>query len=129
MEALHGVSIDVAGDRLAHGVADGDRARIVHAAPDPGVVPVRARLRDAGVRAVRLSGVVSVNVCSSSKWLRRTVAAAPFWLGCPAGYSGCDGVLTSGSQSGSGAVSGLPSVFASGIAVTGRQVTSIGLAP
>ena len=28
----------------------------MHAAPDPGVVPVRARLRDAGVRAARLSG-------------------------------------------------------------------------
>ena len=49
-------SIDVLGDRLAHGVADRDRARVVHAAPDPGVVPVRARLRDAGVRAARLSG-------------------------------------------------------------------------
>ena len=46
--------------------------------------------------------VVSVNVCRRRKWLRRTVAAAPLRLGCPAGYSGCDGVLTSGSQPGSG---------------------------
>src|SRR6185503_2563623 len=71
--------------------------------------------------------VVSVNVCPRRwKWLRRIVAAAPFWLGCPAGYSECDGVLMSGSQSGSEAVSGLPSVSARGIEVTGRQVTSVG---
>jgi len=36
--------------------------------------------------------------------VRRTVAAAPLRLGCPAGYSGCDGVVTSGTQLGSGAV-------------------------
>ncbi len=48
--------------------------------------------------------VVSVNVCRRRKWLRRTVAAAPLRLGCPAGYSGCDGVVMSGSQLGSGAV-------------------------
>ena len=40
-EPLHGVSIDVHGDRLAQGVADGDRARVVHAAPDSGVVSIR----------------------------------------------------------------------------------------
>src|SRR6267143_537483 len=73
--------------------------------------------------------VVSVNVCRPPKWLRRTVAAAPFWLGCPAGYSGCDGVLMSGSHSGSAAVSGLPSESANGIEVTGRQVTSVGTEP
>src|SRR6188474_370732 len=73
--------------------------------------------------------VVSVNVCGRPNWLRRTVAAAPLRLGCPAGYSGCDGVLMSGSHSGSAAVSGLPSAAARGIAVTGRQVTSAGRLP
>src|SRR6266404_4780238 len=74
--------------------------------------------------------VVSVNGCGPLlKWLRRTVAAAPFWLGCPAGYSACDGVLMSGSHSGSAAVSGLPSESASGIEVTGRQVTAVGTEP
>jgi hypothetical protein len=53
MEVLHGVSVDLLGDRLAHGVADCDRARIVHAAPDTRVIPVGARLRTAGVRVLR----------------------------------------------------------------------------
>src|ERR1700736_719579 len=81
---------------------------------------------------VRLGCAVGVrgNVCGRlSKWRGRTVAAAPFWLGCAAGYSGCDGVLMSGSHSGSAAVSGLPSESASGIEVTGRQVTSVGTEP
>src|SRR5258707_9756134 len=52
---LHRVFVDVSGNRLALGVADLHRARIVHAAPDPCVVPVRARLGNAGVRAARLS--------------------------------------------------------------------------
>ena len=55
-QPLHGVSIDVVGDRLAYGVADFNGARVVHTAPDPAVVTVRARLRDAGVGAARLSG-------------------------------------------------------------------------
>ena len=42
-------------DRLAHRIAGRDGARIVHPAPHPSVVAVRARLRDAGIRAVRLS--------------------------------------------------------------------------
>ena len=49
MEPSHGVVIDVLGDRLAQAVADVDRARIVHAAPDARVVAVHSRLRDAGV--------------------------------------------------------------------------------
>src|SRR4029079_14496475 len=69
--------------------------------------------------------VVSVNVCASSKWLSSTVAAAPLGLGCPAGYSGCEGVVISGAQSGSASVSGFSSVSASGIAVTGRHVTLV----
>src|SRR5688500_20060809 len=73
--------------------------------------------------------VVRVNVWPSLKWRSRTVAAAPFRLGWPAGYSGCDGVLTRGSQSTSGMVAGLPSVSARGIAVTDRQVTSVASAP
>src|SRR6266542_483830 len=58
--------------------------------------------------------VVSVNVCASCEnWLRSTAAAAPFWPGWPAGYSGCDGVLTSGSQLKSEVVLGLPSALKS----------------
>src|SRR4029453_17085991 len=53
---LHRVSFDVVGDRLAYGVADVNSARVVHPAPDPPVVTVRARLRNAGVRATRLPG-------------------------------------------------------------------------
>ena len=66
-----------------------------------------------------------IEASSSPKWRRRTVAAAPLRLGCPAGYSGCDGVITSGSQPGSEVVSLLPSLSASGIEVTGRQVTEL----
>ena len=56
MEPLHRVLIDVVGDRLAYGVADLDCTRVVHSAPDPGIVTVRACLRDAIVRAGRLTG-------------------------------------------------------------------------
>ncbi len=56
MEPLHRVLIDVVGDRLAYAVADLDRARVVHSAPDPGIVTVRACLHDVGVRAARLTG-------------------------------------------------------------------------
>ena len=42
-------------DGRARGIADGDRARVVHAAPDAGVVPVGARLRSAGVGPARLA--------------------------------------------------------------------------
>ena len=69
-------------------------------------------------------GVVSVNICRSLKWLSRTVAAAPLRLGCPAGYSGWHGVLMSGCQAESTAVSAFSSLSASGIEVAGRQVTS-----
>jgi hypothetical protein len=128
-ERLHRVLIDVVGDRLALGIADGDGARVVHPAPDPGVVSVLAAC--VMLVYVRLGCPVAVNVndWASLKLLSRTVAAAPLRLGCPAGYSGCEGVLISGSQSGSEVVSGLPSVSARGIAVTGRQVTSVGRAP
>ena len=57
------------------------------------------------------------------KVLARTVAAAPLRLEWPEGYSGWAGVIRSGVQLGSAVVSGLPSVSASGIAVTGRQKT------
>ena len=56
MQPLHRVLIDVVGDRLTYGVANLDCTRIVHSAPDPGVVSVRAGLRDIAVRAVRLTG-------------------------------------------------------------------------
>jgi len=53
--SLHGVVIYIARDRAANCIADCDRARIVHAAPDSRVVTVGTRLPDAGIRAVRLS--------------------------------------------------------------------------
>ena len=55
VESLHGMSIDGVGDRLALGVADGNGARVVHAPPDSGVVPIRSRSSDARVRATRLT--------------------------------------------------------------------------
>src|SRR5437762_2113747 len=57
------------------------------------------------------------------KMLASTVAAAPLTVEWPEGYSGKAGVVSSGVQLGSAVVSGLPSVSASGIAVTGRQKT------
>src|SRR3954466_14609447 len=73
--------------------------------------------------------VLSVNVCASSKQVRSAVAPAPLSEGCPAGYSGCAGVEMSGVQLGSAIVSGLLSVSARVIAVTGRHVTSVSVAP
>ena len=55
MQPLHGVRIHVAGDRLAHLIADGHRARVVHATPDACVVTICASLRTACVRPARLS--------------------------------------------------------------------------
>src|SRR5439155_9997598 len=63
MESLHRVLIDILCDRLAYVVADHDCAWVVHAAPEPAVISVRARLRDAGVHAGRLTG------CRQSKGL------------------------------------------------------------
>src|SRR5262245_50486171 len=51
---------------------------------------------------------------------RAVAAAAPYAL-CPDEYDGCAGVTISGAQVGSAAVSGLPSVSAARMAVTGRQ--------
>ena len=48
-EQLHRVRIDVLGNHVAGGVADRNRAGVVHSAPDPGVVPIGASLRDAGI--------------------------------------------------------------------------------
>ena len=53
---LHGVLIDIPGDRLALGIADVDCAWVVHATPNSSLVTVRARLRDAGIGAARLTG-------------------------------------------------------------------------
>jgi len=55
MASLHEVLIDVICNGLALGVADCHRAGVVHSAPHPSIVTVRSRLRDAGVRAARLS--------------------------------------------------------------------------
>ena len=55
MTQLHEVLIDVIGDRLAFGIANRDRARVVHASPHPRSVTIRARLCDAVVCATRLS--------------------------------------------------------------------------
>jgi hypothetical protein len=53
-EELHRARVDVAGNRFADGVADRNRARVMHPAPDPGVVAIAASLRDAGVRPAGL---------------------------------------------------------------------------
>ena len=55
MDSLHRVLINVIGDCLAFGIADGDCARIVHTSPDPRGVTLCSRLRDAGVYETRLS--------------------------------------------------------------------------
>jgi hypothetical protein len=56
VEPLHRVLIDIIRDRLPYAVADLDCARVVHAAPDPAVVGIRARIRDVRVGAARLTG-------------------------------------------------------------------------
>jgi hypothetical protein len=54
--AAHGVFIDIVGDRLAHAVADLDSARVMHATPNLGVIPIRPRVCDAAIRAIWLLG-------------------------------------------------------------------------
>jgi hypothetical protein len=49
------------------------------------------------------------------------LASPPIAKPCAAGYSGCVGVVTSGSHEVSRGVSGLPSVSAARMAVDGRQ--------
>src|SRR5262249_16410410 len=68
------------------------------------------------------SGVVEVKAMPSvpKNPARAVAAAAPYAL-CPDEYDGCAGVGISGVQSGSIRVSGLPSVSAARMAVTGRQ--------
>src|SRR5262245_46538078 len=68
------------------------------------------------------SGGVEVKATASvpKKPARAVAAAAPYAL-CPDEYDGCAGVTSSGAQVGSARVSGLPSVSAARMAVTGRQ--------
>lgn len=117
--------IDIVGDRLAYAIADLDCARVVHATPDTSVVTVRSSLRDAGVHAARLIGSGQCKDLLGFEVTEENGGSGA----CPAGYSGCDGVLMSDSHSGSATVSALPSMSASGIEVTGRHVTSIGTEP
>src|SRR5262249_60607823 len=68
------------------------------------------------------SVVVEVNaMLSVPKNPARAVAAAAPNVLCPDEYAGCAGVAISGVQVGSAWVSGLPSVSAARMAVTGRQ--------
>src|SRR5581483_6795638 len=68
------------------------------------------------------AGEVTANDCLSPKKLSSTSAPAALIVLCAPGYEGSAGVVpASGSQFGSATVSGLPSVSASLIAVTGRQ--------
>lgn len=52
----HRVLVDVVRDRWTYAVTDLDCAWVVHPAANPAVVTVRACLRNAGVRATRLTG-------------------------------------------------------------------------
>ena len=125
----HRVSIDVAGDRFAYGVADCDCARIVHAAPDSGVVTVRARLRDAEVFAARLSGRrqgerLAVIELAEENGRRRSILT---WV---AGW--ILGVARRGDERFPVWIrlrQRIAVVPANGIDVTGRQVTSRGFPP
>ena len=122
------MSIDVVGDRLAYGVADLDCARIVHAAPDPGVVTVRARLRDADIGAARLSGrqgerLVVTELAEENGRSRSILTWMTGWILRVARR------VDERNPAGSGSVAGLPSVPAKGIDVAGRQVTSSGSPP
>src|SRR5262245_47419337 len=56
VDRLHGILIDVVGDRRAHAVADLNGARVVHTTPDSSAVTIGARLGNAGIRPVRLPG-------------------------------------------------------------------------
>jgi hypothetical protein len=58
---------------------------------------------------------------SVSKKAARTAAAAPLTELWPEMYDGWEGVLMSGAQAASGAVSSLPSSAARRMPVTGRQ--------
>src|SRR4051794_26193149 len=69
----------------------------------------------------KVSEVVVKRTSSVPKKEARTAAAAPLKVLCPEVYDGKGGVVSSGAQLGSGAVSGLPSRSASWMAVTGRQ--------
>ena len=62
-----------------------------------------------------------LNAVLSPKKSARIRAAAPLTQECAEGYSGNGGVTINGVQFGSGVVAGLPSVSASGMAVTGRH--------
>src|SRR6478609_3283009 len=75
------------------------------------------------------AGEVTANDWRSPKKLASTSAPAALIVLCAPGYDGSAAVLTeSGSQVGSATVSGLPSVSARRIAVTGRQSRYVYLA-
>ena len=84
MQPLHGVHIYVAGDRLANLIADGHRARVVHATPDACVVTICASLRNAGVRPARLS---RRRQCEARDLLARQQTSKPALFGSATAYA------------------------------------------
>src|SRR5438552_15192905 len=76
----------------------------------------------------RLSELKVKEMASVPKKAARTAALAPLTPLWPEVYDGWFGVTSSGVQAGSAAVSGLPSVSAARIAVTGRQKLYVYLA-
>src|SRR5262245_58893967 len=95
-------------------------------------MPARMRLRPASCDAAeklayervtpgRSSEVAVKLTLSVPKNPARAAAAAALTVLCPDVYDGCAGVTISGVQFGSARVSGLPSLSALRMAVTGRQ--------
>src|SRR5438552_18615602 len=76
----------------------------------------------------RLSELKVKEMASVPKKAARTAALAPLTPLWPEMYDGWAGVTRNGVQAGSAAVSGLPSVSAARIAVTGRQKLYVYLA-
>ena len=123
-------------ENLARSLQRAELCRGAHLQPE--LQPGNHDLADADVGAgstlrenrrdvrVLISRTARQGPCARQAAMHDPFRRRPFWPGWPARYSGCDCVLMSGSQFGSGTVCGLPSVSASGMEVTGRQVTSVG---
>ena len=129
MQSLHGVAIYVARDRFTNGVADCDGARIVHAAPHSRVVAVSARLPDARIRAVRLSGRRELECLSVAEVRKQNARGRPVETGMPGG------IFRVGRRSDErypgyvGNRARVTIVSASVMAVIGRHVTSAASSP
>jgi hypothetical protein len=121
VDSLHGVLIDILCDRLAYAIADPDCARVVHATPYSGAIPIRPGLLDARIRAVRLTGsrqrkhLFWPEVTQENRRSRAVLARVPRRIfGMRRSVDERQPVRIRKSV---------------GIAVTGRQVTSIGRDP